>query len=255
MHDIEMHVPSDDFARCWQAAGRHLQAQMHDGQINWLKANLTAPFLEHLSFRLGNQLFFIRIDDVDGKIIGPGNPNGFRTIAEGCKGVACRMPMKFNGQAWETAVLGWGLVNDQTGQVIDPFSLVNDEKIEMTDWEIQDFSVQVVCDMIQKTPGREIITSQGNPKVDPSIWFVGEKGPEWVIVRVVKYPENQAKLPENIKAIAAGCSAKSKIGYFASVALASSDESFDSEKTVTPLWRGHGMFTKFDGLEPINIID
>jgi hypothetical protein len=26
---------------------------------------------------------------------------------------------------------------------------------------------------------------QGNPSVDPSIWFVGDSGPEWVVVRAV----------------------------------------------------------------------
>ena len=65
-HDIDMHEVSDEFAKCWQVAGRHLDSQNHRGELNWLKANLTPPFLEHLSFRLENPLFFIRIDDVDG---------------------------------------------------------------------------------------------------------------------------------------------------------------------------------------------
>lgn len=82
MHDMDMHEVSDEFAACWQAAGRHLQSQTHDGQLSWLKANLNPPFLEHLSFRMGNQLFYVRIDDVDGDVQGPGNPNGFRTIAD-----------------------------------------------------------------------------------------------------------------------------------------------------------------------------
>jgi hypothetical protein len=57
MHDIEMHEVSDEFARCWQAAGRHIQIQAQGPLRSWLKANLNPPFLEHLSFRLGNQLF------------------------------------------------------------------------------------------------------------------------------------------------------------------------------------------------------
>lgn len=35
MHDIDMHEVSDEFATCWQAAGRHLQSQTHDGQLSW----------------------------------------------------------------------------------------------------------------------------------------------------------------------------------------------------------------------------
>ena len=75
MYDIPMQEPSEYFARCWQAAGRHLQAQAHNVPLNWLKAELVPPFLEHLSFRIGNQLFFVRVEDVDGKVEGP-NPRG-----------------------------------------------------------------------------------------------------------------------------------------------------------------------------------
>ena len=57
MYPIEMHSASEEFFRCWQAAGRHIERQVQGPLLSWLKANLTPPFLEHLSFRLGNQLF------------------------------------------------------------------------------------------------------------------------------------------------------------------------------------------------------
>jgi hypothetical protein len=68
LHGIEIQQPSEEFARCWHAAGRHIQTKVQGPLNSWLKANLTPPFLEHLSFRLGNQLFFIRIEDVDGNL-------------------------------------------------------------------------------------------------------------------------------------------------------------------------------------------
>jgi hypothetical protein len=76
MYDIELHEASEEFAQCWQAAARHLQTYAQGGGLNWLKADLNPPFLEHLSFRMGNQLFFIRIDDVDHRLVTPGNPKG-----------------------------------------------------------------------------------------------------------------------------------------------------------------------------------
>lgn len=254
MHDIEMHEVSDDFTRCWQAAGRHLQSQTHDGQLSWLKANLTPPFLEHLSFRMGNQLFFVRIDDVDGKVRGPGNPNGFRTIAEGCKGYACRMPMHFNGSNWDAANPGWGLINDTTGKAINPIDLISDEKIEMSDWEIHDFAVQVVRDFITDKLGHQLMSSQGNPGVDPSIWFVGENGPEWVIVRSATFPAKDANPPENVLDIAASCAPMSKTGHFASVSFANSEDAYDSSGDIPalPLWRGHGVFIRFEGLKVLS---
>ena len=80
MHDIAMDEVSDEFALCWQAAGRHIQTRVQGPMHNWLKAKLNPPFLEHLSFRLGNQLFFIRIEDVDGNVEVPGTRNGVNSL-------------------------------------------------------------------------------------------------------------------------------------------------------------------------------
>ena len=44
----------------------------------------------------------------------------------------------------------------------------------MTDWEVHDVAVQVVRDHIVSDLGFELMSSQGKPSVDPSLWFVGE---------------------------------------------------------------------------------
>ena len=92
---------------------------------------------------------------------------------------------------------------------------------------------------------------QGTPDVDPSIWFVGESnGPEWVVVRATKYPESQAPLPENWKEIFQQCTGISQTGYFASVAIASSHQKFESkEEEAVPLYRGDSMYIQFPGLQ------
>ena len=58
----------------------HLNTQVQGGIQGWLRAHPYPPFLEHLSFRLGNQLFFIRIV-VDTNISGPGNMKGLVALA------------------------------------------------------------------------------------------------------------------------------------------------------------------------------
>jgi len=255
MYDIEMHKPSEDFFRCWQAAGRHLQTLAQGAPLSWLKANLTPPFLEHLSFRVGNQLFFIRIEDADDRIDVPGNPGGVQMIANGCKGHACLMPMRRTGSEWAPVENGWGLINAKMSTPIDPAALVTDEEIEMTDWELHDFAVQIVRDHIEKDLGYQIMSSQGNPDVDPSIWLVGDHGPEWVVVRSVTYPDFEASLPANIAEISANCSRISPIGQFASVSVANSADAFDPSGNVPalPLWRGHQMFVRFEGLGPVSV--
>lgn len=251
MCEIKQKEPTEEFDRCWNAAGKHLQSQTHDGNLSWLKATLTPPFLEHLSFRLSNQLFFIRVEDADGNACGPGNPDGFRTVAEGCEGHACRMPMRFNGAKWETTESGWGLVDDKTGRIINPIEMISDQKIEMTRWEVHGFAVQVVRDYIKDKLGCDQISAQGNPDLDPAIWFARNGASRWVVIRAVKYPESKASPPENIADIAACCFRKSKIGYFASVAVANADDPFDSKFPPLPLWRGHGMYVSFQGLQEI----
>lgn len=246
MHDIEMHEPTEEFARCWQAAGRHLES-CSQGGLSWLKADLTPPFLEHLSFRMGNQLFFIRIADVDGRLVTPGNSKGAQDIAEGCNGHACVMPMRRKLGKWRPDAPGWGLVDAQTGRSIDPVALVTDEKIVMTDWELHDFAVQVVRDHVRSELGHQIMSSQGNPDLDPSLWFVGVNGPEWVVVRAARYPEKEATMPGNMGEIAMNCARLSRSGNFASVAFANPDA---MGAPGGGLWRGHGLSLLFQGLAP-----
>lgn len=252
MHNIEMQEMSEEFLKVWQGAGIHLNNQVQGGIQSWLRAHPYPPFLEHLSFRLGNQLFFIRIEDVDGKVEGPGSLRGLLAVAESNHGHACLLPVKrkFFGGGWVPERTGWGLIDAKTSKPIDPISLVTDEKIEMTPWELQDMAVQVVRTFLEKQ-GHRIMSWQGNPEVDPAIWFVGDsKGPEWVVVRTIKFPENHAPRPSNWQAIAGQCSRMSQVGHFASVALVSAEQPFQSQdEQPVPLLRGHAMHVRFIGLE------
>ncbi len=246
MYRIQLNeTMSKEFLRCWNGAGVHLQSCVQDNILGWIKAEPFPPFLEHFSFRIGNQVFFIKVVDVEAKVIGPGNPNGFRIIANEWNGHACVMPMRRFGVGWKPCEPGWGLLNPDTGKPINPLELVSDEKIEMTNWELQDFGVQIVRDHIRKNPEHKIMSSNGNPDVQPSIWFVGDDGPEWVVVRVVRYPEKRAKMPTDIADIAKNCSQLSDTGHFASVAME------NPENVSDPLWRGYATHINFEGLEPI----
>jgi hypothetical protein len=81
-----------------------------------------------------------------------------------------------------------------------------------------------------------------------SIWFLGDDGPEWVVVRAVRYPKDKAGWPYNWQQIAERCAKLGKTGHLASVSVASADDAFDAATAPEPLWRGHGMFVRFEGL-------
>ncbi|MCX7086278.1 MAG: hypothetical protein NTY69_12160 [Methylococcales bacterium] len=252
MFHINNQEITPEFAEMYQAAGLYLDKQVQDGIKFWLKASLTPPFLEHLSFRLGNQLFFIRLEDVAGKVNPPANINGLCAIADACEGHACLLPMekKFFG-GWQPLKGGWGLIDARTGNAIDPIALITDEKIIMTDWEVQDFSVQIVRDDLIRN-GYQLMSWQGSPLVNPSIWFIGDSGgPEWVVVR---FSRNSKKAPlskpDNWDEIAQSASSLSHIGHFAPVYPANANDAFDPIiGSITPLYRGYQLLVSYKGLE------
>lgn len=165
------------------------------------------------------------------------------------------MPMKRQGEEWRPLLPVWGLQDAKTHKLINPPELITDQKIEMTDWELHDFAVQVVRQSLE-TEGKKIMTWQSNPGVDPSIWFEGEQGPEWVVVRGVRYPKNEAALPENMVGIIDHCAKMSATGYFASVAFVNLDDPIDPQATITgnflPLYRGYGANVRYEGLKLVS---
>ena len=251
MYEINASEVSTEFAECWKAAGLHIQNQAQGGLRSWLRAHLNPPFLEHLSFRLGNQLFFIQIIDVDGQLETPSNPNGLKMIANACNGHACFMPMrKINGQ-WMVLESGWGLVDVETIKPIHPVDLISEEKIVMTDWELQDFAVQIVKDNLI-AQGKELTSWHGNPNVHPSIWFVGDNSLEWVVVKAARWPERECEIPENINEIAQTFEQVSTKGHFAAVKVASANDPFDpmakDNGNFSELYRGEGLTASYHGL-------
>ena len=253
MNDIEMHQVTEDFRSCWEAAVRHLNMQVQGGALSWLKSSLTPPFLEHLSFRIGNQLFYVRIVDAGGRVDGPGNSSGFLRIAKECQGHALLMPMREAEGGWEPETSGWGLISPESNLSVNPLDFVTDENIEVTEWELLGFAVQVVRDHIRHKLKFEIMSTLSDPGVNPSIWFVGSDGPEWVAVRAARYPSPQAAMPDNIGEIAEGCKGMGVVGHFASVVFANKLEAFDPDHggVGMKLWRGHGVMIMFGGLERI----
>ena len=246
-------VLTDDFIQCWYDAGSHLQRQIEGGPT-WVRAHLDHPIMEHLSFRLGNQLFFVRIEDVGGQLQTPGSEEELRKIAEKCKGHACIMPMKFAFGHWIPAEKGWGLVSLKDRTPVNPPDLVTDEKIEMTDWELHDFAVQVVRQNLIES-GESVTGWNSNPELQPSIWLGGDTGLQWIVVQAVRYPE-EAKIPDNIREIEAAYKSKGARGNFAYVSFANENQQRETplkegEKPL-PIYRGEKVFISYSGLLDIN---
>ena len=251
MYQVEQSEFSQEFKNAWQVAGRHLQKKGGEG-INWIRANLNPPMAEHLSFRIGNQLFFVFVEAAEfhyehGK-------NLFLKVAHEATATPCLMPMNKRIAIFEPKYSEWGLVHAESGDPIDPATMVSDELIEMSEWELHDFAIQTVKNYLSEK-GKNVFSAQSSLHIDPSIWFEESEDAYWVVVRTTKYPEKEAAVPHNIKEIAKSCSRMGKAGYFASVAVANSDDPFDpnaeNNGNYLPLYRGHGMFVSFEGLKSV----
>lgn len=148
-----------------------------------------------------------------------------------------------HGGQWQPTEPGWGLQDAKTRQPINPVALITDELIEMTDWELQDFVVQVVRQHLTQE-GLEIMSFNNHPDVHPSTWFVGDGGPERVSVGVVRYPLSEAPLPVNLSKLQTTFNRSGHRGHFASVAVVSAEGPYDPNAATNgnhlSLYRGHG---------------
>ncbi len=250
MHDIYMEDPTQDYIDIWSAAGKHLTG-ISQGAISWIKSDPKPPFLEHLSFRLGNQIFFLRIQDVDDAIRVPGNPDGLFAIADGYQATACILPMKKIGSEWCAVMPNWGLIDAHTLKPFNPVDLISSEEIEMTPWELQDFAVQVVRNHLTDQ-GFEIMSFNSHPGVNPSIWFVRNNIPEWVMVNYALFPAMEITTSKTIDELLAAPSLVTNPGNKANVFIASSAEMTNESGIPIPPYRGHALSVRFEGLEPIN---
>lgn len=256
MYDIDNEAPTEEFRLAYAGARRHIGSLESDG-IQWLKSSPQPPFLDHISFLLGNQAFFIRLEDLDSILQVPGNTDGLLRISEGCNGHACRLVMKKRIEGgWQPALPGWSLLDAISGKPVDPPSLVTDEEIELTDWEVADFAVQLVAHRLAEE-GRCITSAVGHPDVYPHIWINANNTLEWVIVGAARHPATYPSLTADMKNVARHLASKGfKTGYFASVVLASIDDPFDpaaaSNGNYRPLNRGVAAVARYSGLVAIN---
>lgn len=246
MHEIKMSEPSSDFGQMWTAAMTHINDQIDGGLQSWLKSRMEPPFLDHFSFRLKNQIFFVQIEDSDRLVETPGNHNGLRHLAAQANGHACLMPMSRTTEGWAPSKPNWGLIGLDDGLLINPLELTTDDLIELTDWEIGNWGVQIVRDWL-RDQGHQVMSSHYAENVYPNIWFVSEHGPEWVIVRTVRHPIQEAELPDNCHEIARNCARISDRGHFAPLRLVPMSTAF-TDDVGQPIWRNHAAQVDFSGL-------
>ncbi|MDR2339720.1 MAG: hypothetical protein LBF40_06280 [Deltaproteobacteria bacterium] len=223
-----------EFQACWTLAASYVQ-RLGEGNLAWFKGNLHPPFFEHFSFRLGNQLFFVRLEDTGGRLRVPGDMEGLLEIAEACNGHPLVMPMRYAGGIWLPAFPGWGLFDPRSRNPVNPMRLVGTERVALSDWELHDLAVHSV---MAKLPGARPHSFCNHPMISPSIWYEGPSGTEWAIVRFARDPGSHVPLPSNWAQLCESSEGRGfGDGYFAVVLFQGKDPQSGDPIPNAPLYR------------------
>jgi hypothetical protein len=269
-YQIDPNKPSEKFLDARNIAGVSLQNQFkaEGGKIaepldyRWIKADLTWPSFDNLTFAYGNQVFSVLVNITDEKGSSLTQMEISRCV-EACKAndlVPCVFDI--DSKSLRPKMLGWNLRHLCTGESLIPSNIITRGKILMSEWELRNFSIQIVRNHLSEDNGKSILSYCDVLGIDPQIWFENGSGERnWIIVRhypVIKGDEKN----EWVGFERSNPQLQEYDGYLAVVSMASSEpvlydldgnliplsERFNGK---APLYRGDGFYIKFDGLQRI----
>ena len=258
MYDIDRPEPSQFFVETRKLVGNWLQQRMDQTEgTRWIKGYLTYPAFEHLSFSYKNQIFCVVVEILDDKtkksylpektkdlLIKECNRNNlipclYKVLVDNPENPAYNTLRPYSD--------GWNLYNAKNGEPVIPERLGNNDLVKMSEWELNDFAIQVVRNYITDNLKLKVMSYQNIVGIDPQLWFEDDnRKRHYVIVRYTMYPNKNADLPNNLAGIQNKC--KGFDGFFASVAFCSKGEN------PSILYRGQESFISFEGLKKLEPI-
>lgn len=271
-YQIDPNEPSEEFLRARNVAGIRLQEMFKQlgGRVDsqhdfrWIKADLTWPSFDHLTFAYKNQVFSVLVDLVQDRQ-GTITSKEVKRCIDACTEnnlVPCIFPV--DKRSLSPLKRGWNLSQPETGAAVVPEDLGDDVKVEMSAWELQNFSIQIVRDHIEKSGERRILSFCDVVGIDPQIWFEdSHTNRSWIIVR--HFPQLTGEESKDFIGVEKTNPQLAEFdGFFAAVSVASSEpvtHDLDA-KTIplskrfdgsTPIYRGDGFYVNFKGIERIHV--
>ncbi len=247
-YKIDNPAMPEGFIDAWRAGGEHLQNYFGES-LKWINPSPFNSMGTHLTFILKKTLFFVFVDMEGSDFIH--RRELFLHFSRNADAVPLSLPMSYQNKQWLPSYGESGLLNAFTGENLNPCDIASDEKVEMSDWEVYDFSVQIVSNYISENIG-DVKNAQSNPEIFPAIWFETDSQISYVIVSAVRYPVRRAPSPDNMNEIVHLPQLSGFSGFFASVGICHSDQLKAENTAVLPLWRGDAMYSNFPGIEEID---
>lgn len=278
---IDKPEPSEIFLRARHTAGLQLQDQFNANNqksvnssfegFKWIKAELTYPSFDNLTFAFKNAIFSVVIELIDdkGSSFTKQQKDRLLKACEENNLIPCTFRLKFEQKTdnflgrlmgnkdrldCELTPLeqGWNLFDARTNQRINPLNNASNEKTRMSKWELSNFAIQIVRNDLEKE-GNDILSFCDLPEVNPQIWFKNKNGEtSWVIVKHIKN-ENEKDYKKWVGLEDRSPQLKLYDGYFASVQIIPSFGSNGVTEFTSDLYRGDGMYVNHKGLERIYV--
>jgi hypothetical protein len=269
-YEIDRPEHPEIFLKARRIAGSQLQGEFNKnkGRVSesrdykWIKAELTYPSFDHLTFGYKNQVFSVLVDlcEDEHSTLTERERDRFLKATSENNLVPCRFRVML--PMLRPTSEGWNLTHFTTGARIIPNEIANEINIPMSEWELRNFAVQVVRNHIEQERKGNILSFCDVLRIDPQIWFEDVNGNRcWVVVRNLK---NENEVSHWIGLEKSNPQLKPYDGFFAGVSLASStpilcdtdgnliplSERFSGK---APLYRGDQFYVKFDGLQRIHV--
>jgi hypothetical protein len=269
MENIEHQTLTTEFYEAWKLAIETVisialpLSKEKNIHFSLLRDHLNQPFIEHFSFRFGNQIFFCCVHTDEKTGVTPAATDALYKYARECGAVPCVIPItKSDDGTWKPYTPDYPLhfiKDDGDPEPLIFSSIISKDLVEMSDWEILDWAINVVVDHIMDKFGikhRHEINYQSTTGIYPQIWFKDQNGSvNYVVVSAVRFPKTDASKPDNIEEIC-GFANKQGQGFFASVSFVRADgfkeyPGLGSSPPAEFIYRGCGANVNFKGLEKL----
>ena len=271
-YQIDSSNPPPEFFEARNAAGATLEQQFNllsksgspSRDVKWLKADLTWPSFDHLTFAYRDAVFSVLVDIVESNASSLESKATKRCLDAAVAHNLIPCVFQVDRRTMQPSSGGWNLFDLRDGTRVDPAQTPDTGTVPMSAWELQSFSVQVVRGHVTGQLGGKEHSFCDVLGIDPQIWFEDSKGNNgWVVVR--NFPVLTGQQKSDWLGFAGTNPKLQKFdGYFAAVSIASSapvlhDEQGNliplSERFTgqAPLYRGDSFCVKFEGLQRIHV--
>jgi len=163
-------------------------------EFRWIKTELSYPSFDDFTFAYRNKIFSVLVErakETENNKFSFGNERRVKTLTHECKNnnlTPCIFPIIENNEGGYIFYGEWNLINAITKKFVAPITEASDELIEVSDWELQNWAVQIVADNIYNQ-GLKLFSYCDVLGIEPNIWFENAEGKTcWVEVLFTKYP-------------------------------------------------------------------